>query len=89
MRGLPCKIPHLIQHILNKDPVPRCRIVDQHVRDRADELAVLNNGLAAHKCGQEGTTKFVIFSTAFTAFFHFFIQTIFGKELPFFVRGVL
>lgn len=26
--------------------------------DRADELAVLNDGGAAHVCGQEGTTAF-------------------------------
>jgi hypothetical protein len=33
-----------IQHILNENSVPRCGIVDEHVRHRADELAVLNNG---------------------------------------------
>ena len=47
-----------VQHILNENSVPRCRIVYHNVRDRADELAVLDNGAAAHECGQEGTTVF-------------------------------
>jgi len=41
-----------IQHIFNENSVPRGGIVDQHVRDRSDELAVLNDGRAAHECGQ-------------------------------------
>ncbi len=31
----------LVQHILNKDAVTRCRIVDENVGDRSHELAVL------------------------------------------------
>ena len=37
-----------IEHIFNKYPVSRGGVVDQNVRDRADELAVLNDGRAAH-----------------------------------------
>ena len=51
---------HRVYHILDKDPVPRGRIVDQHVGDRTDELAVLNDWAAAQVCGQEGTTNFNI-----------------------------
>ena len=39
---------HRIEHILNENAVSRGGIVDQHVRDRADELAVLDNRRAAH-----------------------------------------
>ena len=49
---------HIDEHIFEEDSISRCRIVDQHVRHRADQLAVLNNRRAAHECGQEGTTKF-------------------------------
>ena len=55
---LSCEIAHLIQHILNKYAVSGGRIVDQHVGDGTDELAVLHDGRAAHECGQERTTKF-------------------------------
>ena len=37
------------QHILNKNAVPSRRIVDKHVRDRADQLAVLHDGATAHE----------------------------------------
>ena len=47
-----------VEHILNENAVPRCRIIDEHVRYRADELAVLDNRATAHECGQEGTTVF-------------------------------
>ena len=35
---------HRIEHIFNENAVPRGGIVDQHVGDRTDELAVLNDG---------------------------------------------
>ena len=37
-----------IQHIFNENAVSRGGIVDENVRDRADELTVLDNGRAAH-----------------------------------------
>ena len=37
---------------------PAVGIVDQHVGDRTDKLAVLNDGAARHVCGQVGTTVF-------------------------------
>ena len=46
------EIPHLLEHILNENPVPARRIVDEHVRDRFDELAVPDDRRAAQKCGQ-------------------------------------
>ena len=55
---LPCRHGHIDEHIFEKDSISRCRIVDQHVRHRADDLIVLNDGGAAHECGQEGTTVF-------------------------------
>ena len=48
-----------IQHIFDEDAVAACGIIDQHVRDSTYELAVLDNGAAAHECGQERTTKFM------------------------------
>ena len=44
-----------------EDPLPRGGIVSRHVRYRAHRLAVLDDRRAPHKCGQVGTTKFVIF----------------------------
>ena len=46
------------KHIFNENAVPRGGIVDQHVGNCADKLAVLDDGRAAHECGQEGTTLF-------------------------------
>jgi len=40
-RALAFSLSRRIQHILNKDPIPLGRIVDQYVRHRSDELAVL------------------------------------------------
>ena len=37
-----------VQHILDKDPVPRSRIVHQHMGHGAYQLAVLNNRASAH-----------------------------------------
>ena len=36
--------------------------------DRADELAVLDDGRARHECGQVGTTHFYNFLTVLTPF---------------------
>ena len=36
-----------IQHIFNEDSITSCRIIDQNVCDRADDLIVLNDGRAA------------------------------------------
>ena len=40
-----------VQHILNKNSISRGGIVDEHVRNRADELAVLNDRRARYECG--------------------------------------
>ena len=42
------EVTHPIQHILDEDAVPRGGIIDQYVGHSADQLAVLNNGAAAH-----------------------------------------
>ena len=41
-----------IQHILNKNPIPRRRIVYHYVCDGSDQLTVLDNRAARHECGQ-------------------------------------
>ena len=38
-----------IQHVLNKNPIPPCRIIHQHMGHRTHQLAVLNDGTAAHE----------------------------------------
>ena len=60
---LPFKLRYLclrhlrrVQHILNEDTVSGCGIIDHNVGHRTDQLAVLNDGAAAHECGQVGTT---------------------------------
>ena len=40
------------EHIFDENAVARGGIVDQHVGDCSDELAVLNDLAAAHGCGQ-------------------------------------
>ena len=60
---------HIGEHIFHEDPIAARGIVDQDVRHRADDLAVLDNRRAAHKCGQERTTKFVSFFIVSTAIF--------------------
>ena len=40
------------EHVFNKNPVTARRVADHDVRDRADELAVLNDGTARQECGQ-------------------------------------
>ena len=37
-----------IQHIFNENPIPSRRVIHQNVRHRPHQLAVLNNGTAAH-----------------------------------------
>ena len=37
-----------IQHVFDKDAVAHCGIIDENVGRCADELAVLNDGTAAH-----------------------------------------
>ena len=40
------------EHIFNKNAVAFRGVAHHNVRDRADELAVLNDGGAGHECGQ-------------------------------------
>ena len=41
-------LPRRVQHILNKNPVPRSRIVHQYMGHGAYQLTVLNNRASAH-----------------------------------------
>ena len=41
-------LPRRVQHILDKNPVPRSRIVHQYMGHGAYQLAVLNNRASAH-----------------------------------------
>ena len=43
-------------------------LLQKHVSDCSDELAVLYNRAATHECGQEGTTHFYIFLTVSSHF---------------------
>ena len=36
------------QHIFNEDTITHRRVVNQHMRHRANQFAVLNNGAAGH-----------------------------------------
>ena len=40
------------EHILDEYSVAACRVIDHHVRDSSDELAVLDDRRAAQECGQ-------------------------------------
>ena len=42
-------LPRRVQHILNKNPVPRSRIVHQHMGHRPDQFSVLEDGRARHE----------------------------------------
>ncbi len=54
------------QHIFNKNSVARRRVVDKHVCDRSDKLAVLNYRRAAHERVNIRTTHFNrMFTTTF------------------------
>ena len=39
---------HIDEHIFEEDSISRCRIVDENVRHRADDLIILNDGRARH-----------------------------------------
>ena len=54
---------HADDHILDKYSVHYGGVIDHHVCHRSYELAVLNDGRAAHECGQVGTT--FLFNFAF------------------------
>ena len=58
---------HIHQHILNEDAIARGEAIDQNVGDCSHDFVVLNDGGAAHECGQVRTTNFVIFSIKFFA----------------------
>ena len=47
---------HIGEHILNENAIPRGGVVDHHVGDRADELAVPDQGAAAQMCVQSRTS---------------------------------
>ena len=50
-----------LQHILNKDSVPRSGIADEHVRDCTDKLPILYNRTAAHvRCSLGTTVLFIV-----------------------------
>jgi hypothetical protein len=40
------------EHIFDKNPIPPCRIVDENVRNRANDFFILNDGRARQVCGQ-------------------------------------
>ena len=42
-------LPRRVQHILNKNPVPRSRIVHQYMGHRTHKFSVLQNGASAHE----------------------------------------
>ena len=55
------------QHIFDEDSIPGGWVINEHMGHSSYELSVLNDGRAAHKCGQERTTNFVIFLIEFDA----------------------
>ena len=65
--GLKLAICHR-EHILDENAVAYRGVVYHNVGDRADELAVLNDGRTAHECVQVGTTHFYNFLTVLTPF---------------------
>ncbi len=42
-------LPRRVQHILDKNPVPRSRIVHQHMGHGTYQLTVLNDGTSRHE----------------------------------------
>ena len=38
-----------IQHIFDIDPIPPYRVIDEHMRDRANQPPILNDGAATHE----------------------------------------
>ena len=53
--------PRRVKHIFNENCITFCRVVDEDVSYRADELSILNYGTARHDCCQWGTTFFLVF----------------------------
>ena len=51
-------LPRRVQHILDKNPVPRSRIVHQHMGHGTYQLTVLNDGTSRHECVKYRTTIF-------------------------------
>ena len=50
--------PCCFQHILNKYSVSPCRVIYHNMRDRTDQLSVLDYRRAAHECVNIGPTYF-------------------------------
>ena len=48
----------LPQHILYKNRIPLCAVLDKHVGHRPDQFPILDNGAAAHECVNIGPTSF-------------------------------
>ena len=63
LRRSPRRHSRRAEHIFYKYSISHRGIVDHNVGDRADELAVLDDGRAAHEYGQVGTTVFYNFLT--------------------------
>ena len=55
------KLCRRIQHVFDEDAVAGGGVVDEDVSDGADELAVLDNGTAAHADVKCGTKEFCVF----------------------------
>ena len=55
------------EHVLHEDAVAARGVIDEHVGNSADDLAVLNDRRAGQVCGQARTTNCVIFSIKFFA----------------------
>ena len=56
-----------VEHIFNENSVARGGVVYEDVGDSAYEFAVLDDGATRQVCGQQRTTKFVIFFMASAA----------------------
>ena len=54
----PARSPICVSIFSINIPYPAGGVVDQHVGDGANELAVPDDGRARHECGQVGTTVF-------------------------------
>ena len=59
------QLPRRLQHILDKDPVPRRRIVHQHMGHRPDQPAVLQDRAAGHEWLSLWTTRHVCIAFSF------------------------
>lgn len=87
-----CCPPSMLQHILNKNPIPLPRILHQHMGHRPDELPVLDDGAVAHERVKERATyfdrlfQFVTASPQFPFFFQYsvldhFLQNLQGTRI--------